>query len=123
MESISWEHILLAVVLVAIVVYGILVFRGNRKCFGVLAGGGDFLALNPSDEVFMKEARRSGAAVCLVAVVIGGSLLGQGIQDNEALRMACLVSVGASVAAIAVLVVLTMRTQFKLSKERHEQHR
>lgn len=123
MESITWEQVALAAILVAIVVYGAFVFRGNRKCFGVLAGGGDFLALNPSDEVFMKEARRTGAAIWLVGVVIGGSLLGQSIQDNDMLRMACLAVVVASVAAIAVLVVLTMRTQFKLSKERREQHR
>ena len=60
--------IALIVVGVLMCVYGAFVFAGNVKCFSILAGGSNFLALNPSEAQYRREARRSGVAIFLLAI-------------------------------------------------------
>ena len=60
--------IALIVVGVLMCVYGAFVFAGNVKCFSILAGGNNFLALNPSEAQYRREARRSGVAIFLLAI-------------------------------------------------------
>ena len=101
----------------AVFVFGIFLFRGSRRCFGILAGGGDFLDMNPDDKAFMREARRSGAAAWLLAVIIWCVGLWSVAPQAEAVRTTCLVVGVASAAAVAVIIALQMRTHIRLLEE------
>ena len=99
--------IALIVVGVLMCVYGAFVFAGNVKCFSILAGGNNFLALNPSEAQYRREARRSGVAIFLLAIdfwCFGAWSYAQ--QDAAAL-------------GVAVLIVLSLKTHVDVLKEHH----
>lgn len=109
----------LIVVGIFVCVYGGLVFAGNLRCFSILAGGSDFLALNPSEAQFRREARRSGAAIFLLAVDFWCFGAWNYAQQDNAVRTACLVIGIAAALGIAVLIALSLKTHADLLKEHH----
>lgn len=110
--------IALIVVGILVAVYGAFVFAGNRRCFSILAGGGDFLALDPSEAQYRREARRSGAAIFLLAIDFWCFWAWSCAQD-DAVRTACLaVGIASALGAVA-LIALSLKTHADLLKERH----
>ena len=100
-------------------VYGGFVFAGNLRCFSILAGGDSFLALDPSDGQYRREARRSGVAIFLVAVDFWCFGVWSYAQQNETIRTACLVVGVVAAFGIVVLIALMMKTHADLLKEHH----
>lgn len=112
---------LIAIIAVGILacVYGGFVFAGNLRCFGILAGGGDFLALNPSEAQYRREARRSGVAIFLVAVDFWCFGVWNYAQQDETVRTACLAVGIAAALGVVVLIALSLKTHADLLKARH----
>ena len=100
--------IALIVVGVLMCVYGAFVFAGNVKCFSILAGGNNFLALNPSEAQYRREARRSGVAIFLLAIDFWCFGAWSYAQQDDAVRTACLVIGIAAALGVAVLIVLSL---------------
>lgn len=124
MDSSLIEHIAIGAVGVAIIAFGILLFVGSRKCFSMVAGGNDFLAMNPDDATFKRSARQAGLAVWLVVAVmwcfdLQRSVDAIGLMSDAAgaVRAACAIVIAASVLAIVVIIVLQLRTHARLLKE------
>ncbi|QOS69573.1 translation initiation factor IF-2 [Eggerthella guodeyinii] len=111
--------IALIVIGILVAVYGGFVFAGNLRCFSILAGGGDFLALNPSEAQYRREARRSGAAIFLLALDFWCFGAWNYAQQNEAVRTACLVVGIVAALGVVVLIALSLKTHADLLKEHH----
>lgn len=111
--------IALIVVGILVCVYGGFVFAGNLRCFSILAGGGDFLALNPSEAQYRREARRSGAAIFLLAIDFWCFGAWSYAQQDEAVRTACLLVGIAAALSVVVLIALSLKTHADLLKEHH----
>lgn len=109
----------LIVVGILVCLYGGFVFAGNLRCFNILAGGSDFLALNPSEAQFRREARRSGAAIFLLAIDFWCFGAWGYAQQDDAVRTACLVIGIAAALGIVVLIALSLKTHADLLKEHH----
>lgn len=114
MEPFSLEQIAILVFGLATFVYGAFVFAGNRRCFSVLAGGGVFLALHPSEAQYRTSARQSGVAVWLVALVIGCFAL------RPCAPQVCLGAGIVAALAIAVIIALQVKTHVELLRGSHE---
>ena len=86
MEPFSLEQIAILAFGLATFVYGAFVFAGNRRCFSVLAGGGAFLALHPSEVQYRTSARQSGVAVWLWRSSSGASRCGPARRRSASAR-------------------------------------
>lgn len=111
--------IALIVVGILVAVYGAFVFAGNRRCFSILAGGGDFLALDPSEAQYRREARRSGAAIFLLVIDFWCFGTWSCAQQDGAVRTACLAVGIAAALGVVALIALSLKTHADLLKERH----
>ncbi|MBC2890402.1 hypothetical protein [Gordonibacter massiliensis (ex Traore et al. 2017)] len=115
------ETVLLVTVFAVLVGYGILVFRGNERCFRLLAGSRDFLSLDPTEKEYRRTARESGVAVFLIALLLlcawGGNLVGRlcaGTAAAVLVEAAVPLVVALSMVGLFVIVVLQMRRHVRL---------
>lgn len=115
----------LVVVAMATYVWGVAVFRGRIRWFRLLAGGGDFLDLNPDPETFRKAARQPGVVICLLVVLFACLCAWQFAPHFGApefivalLERACIFA-GVVFGIVAVVVfVLQLRTHMRLLRDR-----
>ena len=114
MDSTLVELGIAVLISIAIVVYGVLLSRGNLKAFSVLAGGGSFLALEPDDDAYRKMTRTSAAAVFLMAGALWCFVAGNLADWLPAVRAASLTAGVACVVAILAIVVWQFRLFVKV---------
>lgn len=114
MGPFSFEQVGIFVCGLATFVYGAFVFAGNRRCFSVLAGGGEFLALHPSEAQYRTSARQSGIATWLVAFIIWCVALWPYTPQ------VCLAVDIVAALAIAVIIALQVKTHVELLRRNHE---
>lgn len=115
------EVALLSAALVILVLFGAFVFRGNERCFRLLAGSRDFLSLDPTEQEYRRTARESGVAVFLIALLLlcawGGNLVGRlcaGTAAAALVEAAVPLVVALSMVGLFVIVVLQMRRHVRL---------
>ena len=96
----------------ALFVWGAFLLKGDERSFRILAGGRDFLALDPDERAYRRTARESGVAVFLVAVMILCFIVGDVASRIDVLapfaaevKMACAVIGAVSTAILAAIVV------------------
>lgn len=114
-----------ALIVVGLCVWGALVFGGSERAFRLLNGGCDFLALDPDDRTFRREARQSAVALwsgaLLLACFVTAQFVGRtGIAEAlvETVRTLCFAVGAVSAAVVVIVIVLQVRTYARLLKRR-----
>ncbi|GAA6489246.1 hypothetical protein K270103H11_18130 [Gordonibacter urolithinfaciens] len=110
----------------ALIVWGSFVLKGNARGFRLLAGGRDFLALDPDEEAYRKTSRESGLAIYLVAVCILCAIAYDIAPRIDVLAVALtpireailVVGVSSAVAIVAIAIMQLLRYRRLLSKRR-----
>lgn len=110
-----------SVLCTGLVAWGILLLRGSERAFRLLAGGSDFLALDPTEKEYRRTARESGVAMFLIAFlllcVVGGSLagrLGAGSSATTWFQAAISAGMALSMAGLLIIVVVQIRRHMRL---------
>ena len=99
----------------------LIVFRGNERCFRLLAGSRDFLSLDPTEQEYRRTARESGVAVFSIDLLLlcawGGSLVGRLDADTATsalIQAAIPLLVTPSMVGLFAIVVLQIRRHVRL---------